>query len=556
MADFDNSNFYNPDRGFRVWLKTEIKLSANQTNRWIANVNDLVVDYDQGFERVIDVEQGTFVPTLEPWEPKPHTDPDGEEDVLVGVGPGYSSESYRCFIDTSVTPFTLSPDKRLHFYGSMVSSYAVFRGSDINHETGEMISTFYDPSGNFLGPFIPMESETILGSDGTPLATVKSPMVGTTNVDLQDNERVTLVAYDDKQGVVSYAQLLVMNTQVLRQTDQSKRYVEGIAIDSPFLSESDPKVIEFPLNVMVKQIPMTGLVKYRAGQQVRMDVGVPPMQMLGLENYVASGEGQEFPITLRYQLADDEISYGLVPTADRAITENYIARTIPADGAYSCRLFVYPNWVNATTGYTLEFWLYNVDRQVYYNVTPYVELGVNSPVFRPRAYGEVQTLTYAVNLNKVDGRFAPYRYVTTFQIALVTSGESKATWEIFPKPDQLESFGRNLVADMDYKSVNNWDMRLQNGLQSKQQWLQKMYYDAQPAINTQTEAYPPEPTHFIVHFLHNSYQFTVDQWNATLRVNNDLNNGQLMNIQWIRKMYDTDLQLAMTALPVYRRSGP
>lgn len=553
MADYNNSNFYNPDRGFRVWNKTQIKLAANQTDRWVANVDDLVVDYSKGFERVIDVEEGTWVPTLEHWEPKPHIDPDGEENVLVGVGPGYSSESYRCFIDTSVTPYVLSPDKRLHFYGSMVASYAVFRGSDINKDTGELISTFYNSSGDFLGPFIPVESAEIFDQI---VSTIKIPMVGNTSTDLQDGERVTLVAYDDKEGVISYAQLLVMNTQVLRQTDQSKRYVEGISIDTPFLSSSDPKVIEFPLNVMVKSLPILGMVKYRGGKQARMDVGTPPMTIMGLENYVATGEGQEFPITLRYQLAQDEISYKLVPTADRVITESYIARTTPANGAYSCRMFVYPTWVNAQTGYRLDFWLYNLDRQQYFNVTALVELGVNSPVYRPRAYGELQTLTFAVNLNQVDGRFAPYRFVYTFQIALLTSGETAATWEIFPTPDQPASYGRNLNANMDYIATNNWDMRLANQAQTKAQWLQKMYYAAQPLVNTAVEEFPPEPTHFIVQFLHNSYRFSIDRWADTLRVNNDMQQGESLTIHWVRELYDTDLQLATTAVPIYLRSTP
>ena len=553
MADFNNSNFYNPDRGFRVWNKADILLTAGQTDKWVANVNDLVIDYSKGFQRVIDVEIGTWIPTFEDWEPKKHTDPDGEENVLVGVGPGYSSESYRCFIDNSVTPHVLAPDKRLHFYGSMVASYAVFRGSDINKDTGEMISAFYDPSGTFAGPYIPVESAVITGQT---VSTIKIPMVGFSVAELEDGERVTLVAYDSKEGVVSYAQLLVMNTQVLRQTDQSKRYVEGIQIDTPFLSTSDPKVIEFPLNVMVKSLPMQGLVKYRGGQQLRLDVGIPPMSILGLENYVATAEGQEFPITLRYQLATDEISYQNVPTVDRAITENYIARTVPADNAYSCRLFVYPTWVNATIGYRLEFYLYNLDRQRYYNVTPYVELGVNSAPYRPKAYGELQTLTYAINLNKVDGRFAPFRYVSEFQIALLNSGESTANWEVYPRPNVDAAYGRDLKADLDYVATNQWDLRLANGAQSKTQWLQRMYFNAEPLVNSAVEEFPPEPTHFILHFLHNQYKFSVNQWSDILRVNNDLNNGEMLGIQWVKEMFDTDLQLAFTGVPVFRRSNP
>lgn len=553
MADYINTSFYNPDRGFRVWLISEIVLTAGQTNKYVVNVDDLVLDYNQGWKRVTDVEEGTWVPTLEVWEAPEHSDPDGEENVLVGVGPGYSSESYRCFIDTSVTPYVMAPDARLHFYGSMVASYAVFLGSDISKESGKMISAWYDPNGDFVGPYIPVESATV---EGATVSTIKIPMVGYTTQDVADSERVTLVAYDDKEGVISYAQLLVMNTEVLRQTDQSKRYVEGIFLDTPFLSTSDPKVIEFPLNVMVKSLPIQGVVKYRGGQQLRMDAGVAPFTLVGLENYVATAEGQDFPIFARYQLADDEISYKVIPTTDRAITEEYIARTVAADGAYSCRLFVYPTWVNASVGYRLEFWLYNLDRSRFYNVTPYVELGVNSSPYRPRAYGELQTLTYALNLNQVDGRFAPYRYVSTFQVALLTSGETKATWAVYPRPDVDSSYGRNLVGDLEYVATNQWRLRLGNGAASMQAWLQKMYYAAEPLINTEIEEFAPTPTHFILHFLHNDYKYSVTQWNDVLAVNNDLAGGELLTISWIKEMYDTDLQLAMTAVPAFIRSGP
>lgn len=553
MADYQNTSFYNPDRGFRVWLISEIVLTAGQTNKYIVNVDDLVLDYSRGWLRVTDVEIGTWIPTLEPWEPPAHTDPDGEENVLVGVGPGYSSESYRCFIDTSVTPYVLAPDARLHFYGSMVASYAVFKGSDINKDTGQLISAFYDSSGNFIGPYIPVEEATITGAK---VSTIKIPMVGFATEALEDSERVTLVAYDDKEGVISYAQLLVMNTEVLRQTDQSKQYVEGIMLDTPFLSSSDPKVIEFPLNVMVKSLPMQGLVKYRGGRQVRYDVGPSPFSILGLENYVATGEGQEFPLAARYQLAPDEISYQLAPSADRAITENYIARTVAADGAYSCRLFVYPTWVNETIGYRLEFWLYNLDRSRFYNVTPNVELGVNSAPYRPRAYGEVQTLTYAVNLNQVDGRFAPYRFVSTFQIALLNAGPNEANWVVYPRPDVDASYGRGLRGDLEYVATNNWNLRLSNGATSLTSWLQQMYFNAEPLVNTEIEEFAPTPTHFILHFLHGDYKFSVQQWNQVLTVNNDLNMGELLSIQWICELYDTDLQLAMTGLPIFVRSGP
>lgn len=551
MADYSNSNFYNPDRGFRVWNRDEIVQLPGQTDKWVANVNDLVLDWAQGFFRVVEVIPGTNVAVLKPYTPPSSVSPDGDENLLIGVGPGYSSESYRCFLDTSVTPFTLAPDTRLHWYGSMVASYVVFKGSDISETYGQIVSAYYDSSNNYLGPNVPVE---FYDAPGLASKTTSVPMVGFTNVAMDDNELVTLVAYDSLGGVVSKAQLLVMNTEAIRQADNSKSFVGGITLDTPFLSTSDPKVIEFPLNVMVASLPMQGVVHYRGGKTQRLPIG-GQFEIFGLENYIATVEGEEFPMTASYKLAEDEISYDSIPTTQRTITENYIARTIAVDGAYSCRMFVYPNWQSTQLGYTLEFWLYNADRQRFYNCTPYVQLGTNSAPFQPKNYGTVQTLTYAVNLNEVDGRFAPYRFVTTFQLALLQSGDTTPNWEVYPRPDTVSGYGRNLKASVDYIQTNIWDLRLRNGANTFEEWLQRMYYAAEPLVDTQQEEFPPEPTHFILHFVHNQYKFSVTQWKDVLKVNNDLNNGQLLNIQWIKEMYDTDLQLALTAVPI-EQVGP
>lgn len=550
MADYNNSNFYDPNRGFRVWNRDEIVQIPGETNKWVPNVNDLVIDWAQGMYRVKEVQFGTHVSVLVKWNIPPSTDPDGEENVLIGVGPGYSSESYRCFLDTSVTPYTLSPDTRLHWYGSMVASYIVYKGSDISEKYGEIVSAYYDSSNNYVGPNVPVKAYE---QPGATASTTSVPLVGFTNQALNDDERVTLVAYDSLGGVVSVAQLLIMNTETIRQSDATKACVSGIQLDTPFLSKSDPKVIEFPLNVLVGSLPLQGIVNYRGGRTQRLPIG-GSFDILGLENYVATVEGQEFPMTATYQLAEDEISYNLIPTAHRVVTENYIARTTAVNGAYSCRMFVYPNWISAQQGYRLEFWLYNVDRQRYYNCTPQVELGMNSTPFRPKTYGEVQTLTYAVNLNAVDGRFAPYRFVTTFQIALLNSGEANPDWVIYPRPDVEPGYGRGLKAEVDYIQTNIWDLRLRNGANTQVEWLQRMYYAAEPLADVATTEFAPEPTHFILHFVHNNYEFSIDQWSEVLKVNNDLGPGQLLDIQWIKRTYDNDLQLAMTAVPLQQTS--
>lgn len=551
MPVFNNSDLYDPTRGFRVWNIAEIVRSPGEVNKYVPNKNDLVFDPANGWFIVIRVEEGTHVAELEKWHLPPEPDVDGDENMLVGIGPGYASESYRAFLDTSVTPHVLAPDARLHFYGSQVASWVCFLGADISEDTGVIISEFYNSSGDFLGPNVPVETIEIPGAVNQ---TIKSCMVGFTGHQLADGERVTLVAYDDQGGPISQAQLLIINSKAIRQSDRSKKYVSGIQIESPLISPSDPKVIEFPLNVTVESVPMMGVVNYRGGDVNKIGIDGIYMSLFGLEDYIATEVGQEFPLTLSYRLANDEVSYGTLPTAERIVTESYIARTMPVDGAYSCMLFVYPHWVSDVVGYRLEFWLYNLDRQRYYNVTGNVQLGVNSAPFYPKQYGTAQTLTYTVNLNEVDGRFAPYRFVSTFQIALIGPGNNRnANWIFNAKPGIADGYGRDLKADLEHLQANAWDLRLANGASVQEDWLRKMYFAAEPLVNPDLEAYAPTPTHFVIHMLHNKYEFNVSQWNQKLRVNNDLENGELLYIQWIHRTPVQDLQLAMTALPVYIR---
>lgn len=554
FTPFNRSAFFDPDRGYREWLRSQIVSFPGETNKYIPNKDDAVRDWDQGLFRVIEVDQTTGMSVLERWTEPESPDPDGPENILISTGPGYTSESFRIFLDQTVTPHTFSPDLRCHFYGTEVQGYKIFQGSDISEKYGKVISEFYDASGTFLGPMIPVEQAVLPGMlPGTKYEHgVTVPMCGYTSVSLPDGERVTLVAYAANGKQLSQAQLVVVNSQAIRQPDTSKRYVKGISIDSSWISPSDPKVIEFPLNVAVESLPMTALVHYRDGKKDRLAVNGDRMELHGLRNYIATEVGMEFAMTLAYQLANDEISYGLNPTTDRKITQKYTARTTPAEGAYECRMFVYPVWVSAQVGYRLEFWLYNQDRERFWNITPQIQLGATSKPFDPKSYGTVQDLTYAVNLNEVDGVFRPVRFATTVQITLLKAGSNgEANWEVKFRPDQEVAYGRDIKANVEYLEVNQWNLRLANGAQTKEQWLTKMYYNAEPLINPELEVKPPEPTHFRVQFLHNSYEYSVNQWNAVLKVNNDLaQDGELVYIQWIRRTAGTDLQLAITGMPV------
>src|SRR5690554_1820887 len=149
---FDTTNYRDPDRGFRIFASNEI-VAQGSTGKWVPNVGDLIFDIQNGFRIVIEVDNLGYS-TLAPWVPV-QDNPDDAGNKLVGVGPGHTSESYRMFLDTSVTPNQLTPDFRLHTYGSQAQYYVVFRGSDISDATGEILTAMYDSSKNFLGVTVP-----------------------------------------------------------------------------------------------------------------------------------------------------------------------------------------------------------------------------------------------------------------------------------------------------------------------------------------------------------------------------------------------------------------
>lgn len=537
------TNYRDPDRGFTVWRREELVAPQNG-GPWVPNPGDLVFDETQGFMVVKEVDYSTGYSTLAPWTPPDQTEPEDPAGKLIGIGPGSQSESYRMFLDTSVTPHILSPSSRLRFYGSRVTGYKVFLGTDISEQNGKVISAFYDPSGNFLGTTIPLESDP-------QVPTTRIPMAGYTTEALADGEVVSVVGYADDGSITDIARLLIQNTQVIRYPDVGKKYVQGISIDSPFISAADPQTLEFPINVAVESLPMSALVHYSDGSKHRLAIDGGKFSLYGLRNYIATVVGQEFPLVLAYTLGEDEVSYQLEPTANRRLTVDYRAKTTPADGAYEVKVYVFPVWINPQVGYRLEYWLYNLDRQTYYNVTPYMELGANSREFNPTEYGVRQTITMALDLNRVDGRFAPYRHVQTFQIALLSHGDNTdPNWTVYFTPDQQTGYGTGLKAELEYVNTNYWYLRLGNGFPSAQLWLKELYYNTQPLVNKAVELEPPEPTHMLVKFLNNTYEFPIEQWNEPLVVNNDLKNGELLTIHWLRKNYDTTLHLGMSALPV------
>lgn len=540
-----------PDRKYTEWGIWEIYTGPNGTGSYVPNVDDAVRDWNQGFLRVAAVDYTTGLSTLVLWDTYAQQQGLDSADVLLGVGPGYQSESWRVYLDSRKLPHVLEIDRRLHLYGSQAEYVKVFKGVDIG-ENGEVISAFYDQSGNFLGENIPLE--LVRNPDPNNLA-IKVPMTGYTNQSLPDGEVVTVVAYSNSNVVLSRARMLIDNTSLVRRTDAWRKYVSAIRLESPFLSKSDPTLIEFPINIDTGSVTVQGVVEYSDGttkKQALTEGG--KFSLFGLSNYVPTIQGQVANLMLNYRLSDDEFAYSQGTSFNESLTARYRAVTVAANNAYSLKLYVYPVWRDAINGYELEFWLYNLDRSEYWRLPKgMVEIQNGSQNFDGLDFLTVQRLTFALTMSDVDAKFTAYRHVQTVDIALKAPGnEDRTNWTIKYTPGSATEYGPNLKAAIQFINTNNWKVDISNGHTDFDVWLRDHYYAVEPLFDDLTETKAPKPTHFVIHTARRAVEFPISQWNQSLPIDYDLGEGKALYVRFIRRTVLNDLQLGVIGLPCHQ----
>lgn len=542
---------FDPDRGFRSWNIREIYRGPEYEGRYVPNTDDLVLDWDNGLYRVVGVDLSTGLSRLERWNFPGDDDGMGETDILLGVDIAAQGESYRVYLDNSVTPHTLACDSRLHIFGTTASSIKIFQGTKLG-EDGTVISAMYDPNGVFLGENIPLE---LVAMPDHHNVAVKTPVVGYTLKKLQDGEVVTAVVYDDAGYAISYSTLLVKNTAFIRTTEASRKYITGIHLESPFLNEKDDRLLQLPTNLAVKDVPATGVVTYSDGSKLKLPADGGKFNLYGLDHFVSTIVGQKIPLVLSYRLDEDEFCYGAQPGFNKHISEEYWGTTTEFEEAFSIKLYAFPRWVDDVRGYTLDFYLYTLDRSHVWGVTPYVGITSNSPSFQPHRYGEKQKLTFYVDMDKVDPRYPPFRHVQTMEVTLMSPGSDRSTnWLVGFTPNQNPPYGMGLAARATFINADLWRLKLDNGFHSKEEWLRHLYYATEPLHNYNTETMAPPPNIFVVKMRYRDYEFPIDRWNEELEVINDREQGDNVIIEFIHRVYENDLQLGIAAIPLHEEA--
>jgi len=543
---------WEPTAPWKEWNINELFTGTIGKARYVPKVNDYAIEPLTGYKRrVVSIDPTTMIPTFTPVE----TIDQGEFsdfDKLLGVGPGVGAETFRVYINKKVMPHTLSVDGRALVPNADAAVARLYRGSQLLG-TSKVISAYYDQSGSLLGQDIPLKLAAINNVTNHTIKTV--PTCHTTE-DLPDGEIVTLVAFSAEGHLVYQRQLMAVNSEIVRGTDVGTKHVKDISVRSAWVSKADQKLIQYPINIPQAGLDLVGVVHYSDGSEKEYPIDDVRFTMFGWQGHVATIVGQPFSVVIKYNLADNEIAYGKTVGGQRFMSQKYKVVTKKAEGAYSVKLFGYPVWIDSQRGYRLEWFLYNLDRNVMYNVTPYVKYNSNSRVLDPAAYGVHQQLSVAVELSDVNGTYTKHRHTQVIDLVLAAPGTTRETnWTIGFDPGQDPRFGEGNFAATTFVNQNLMRVRLAAGAKTKEEWLERMYRRTRPLADApDRESEAPTPDFFSIIVGSTDIEFPIEMWNAELTINQTVADTSTLFVKFTKRTANGDMHLAIAGVPVYQQN--
>lgn len=528
------------------WNMDEIFDGTIGAKRYVPKVNDYVEDTIDFITYIVtSIDPVTLIPTMVPINRSITNGVITDNDALIGPGP----ESYRLYYDTTVTPHVLAVDIRTHVKGTQASYAKIFKGHIVTGAAAKVISFMYDSGGAFLSQNIPLE---LVAIDSHVNHSIRTVSVCYTNEVLLDGEIATVVVYSADGHVLSKRQLLVENTSFIRTLNASQKYVSNISLKSPFLSSTDSNTLEYPINVPMQSFNMIGVVNYSDGSKLEIPVDGSRFKILGLERYIATVVGQRLKLVLSYALGETETAYGAVSGDSKYVTEPFDLITINQVGSFSVKLYCYPVWVDATTGYVLKWSLYNLERMVSFDVTPYVNYNPGSPVFNGLSYGVNQSLSVRVNLRDISPVFTSFIHVQNIQVLLREPGTARQTnWSIIFEPGQPAPYGVDTYAKVDLLNASTTRIYLNSGAQTQTDWMNKLFFNTKPLYDNRRESAAPTPNYFAIMSGSERYEFPVAAWNNPFTVPVGLTINDTLFVEFFKRDANGDILLGRSGLPIY-----
>lgn len=514
--------------------------------------NELIFDVEQGvIYRASHVDwQATLKTTMVPWR---LTNVDAgnttEQDWIFGLRGGPLLGEALLSVDYSVRPNVARVDATVMRPGAAYAKLFLGNDASIN---GKVISAQYDLSLNLLSNKVPTKLAEIIDRTNQSIMTTGSFSVTENEEGLPDGSRATLVFYDVGGNFIPPVQpVMTQHCAYMRDHQIGTKYVTEIKLISPwFTNTSDPERLMVPINIQLLTVELRAAVFYSDGSSMIYPVNGTKFNLYGLQEHRPTWPGQSTEVSLIYKLDAGEQPYIASPGSPNHIARTYNLQAGDVVGAYSPKIYSYPQWDATTNGYILKHWLFDLDRKTRTDVTSKVKMNDQSPPFRPTTYGVSQPLIFSLNLRDVSTLYESVVFIQHTAISLF--GDVNATgkrWDVSYSNDMPAMGGKSIVVK---NNGVNTTFSVLNGAASQAEWFNDLYWSIKPTYDSRNEEKAPLPTHFdLMDDTGRKWRFSVSDYNKQNPINIQLQKGKTWFISWIhRASSGTELQLGLTGLVV------
>lgn len=433
------------------------------------------------------------------------------------------------------------------------AAYAMLYQGSIIGTTGDIISATY--TGQTLNnnqitvsPVVydNLENLTIMGAN--QFSVTKNEAA------LPNGTRCTLVYYDQSgRPIPPTYPVVVQHCAYLRDHQLSVRYVTRVELLSPwFTNSTKPNTMFIPINLVLSSVEFRARVYYSNGDVVEQAVnsfnGDNGFRLAGVQQYKPTTPGQiSDDIVLTYFFSEGEQAMIAQPGAPKHMSEVYEIVAVPAQGAYSPRMYSYPYW-DATVGWKVAHWLTDLDRKYCRNVTNVATLNETSPVFNGQKYGEEQPMVYNLNMYDVSAIYKPWAFIQYSTITLFNPPTAPGRkWEVRHSYNQP---GFNNMTIEFWPQVGGSNPGRFGTVTNVDEFLQAGYWAFEPIYDPRTEVKAPTPTHFDLVKMDGTYTSAVpvEAFNQLPIASMALSTGETLFIRWVLREADgTELQLGVSA---------
>lgn len=545
-----------PVHEFNSWNYTQIYrgdneyISPNQGGV-VPNVNDKVTQYlvDSKYltYRVTYVDPVTHLSTLDTIsEVTGTTEQAVDERLFAGAGVGLIHGHDFIFVNNDTVRYPAEVNRTLRSYGNRTSYYKLYLGTNIDPTTATCISVHYNSKGEAESDQIPIE----IVDKSKPTRLVFRPGPFNINRELPEGTIVTIVGYTGKGGPVSYQPLRIVEGNTIQDLNSYSNFITGIELVSPYISSTNKDQLIIPENFLHTSLLTQAKVNYASGESVTYNIGEHGVQLINWDDAV-SGQyaGQERKVVLQYLLGVGEtadlVHDGGAPHKSRV----YTIKTSPAIAAQSVKLYVAPTWDKINNRYNLKYYLLNLDRTAFSDVTDSVKL---SSTYNPTGYGLTQRLNMSVKMSDINPSWASRNYVQSADIELKSAPSvNKTPFELFYANVGSDSYGQSLQVIVDREvPTGQYFLKLDCELTQQADWLDKLYNRLMPQYDLTKESGVVIPSHVEVVCPAGSIKVPIEQWNRNITISfTPPTDGDTILLRWYKRdARGRELNLAVGSL--------